>query len=170
MARPEPSAPQEHGIRRARRADSPAVTEVYLCSRRHAGPAIPPLVHGDEDVRQWVAEVVFEEHEVWMAEDATMAIAMLVLGAASIEHLYVRPGHTGRGVGSRLVDVAKQRRPAGLDLWTFATNTGAQRFYERHGFVAAERTDGSANEERSPDIRYVWRPRGSPARKDGGHG
>jgi hypothetical protein len=30
------------------------------------------------------------------------------------------------------------------------------RFYERHGFVEAERTDGRRNEERAPDIRYVW--------------
>jgi hypothetical protein len=31
-----------------------------------------------------------------------------------------------------------------------------QRFYERHGFVAARRTDGRDNEERAPDILYVW--------------
>jgi hypothetical protein len=41
-------------------------------------------------------------------------------------------------------------------LWTFVTNTGARRFYERHGFVAVETTDGSHNEEAAPDIRFVW--------------
>ena len=45
----------------------------------------------------------------------------------------------------------------GLELWTFQINATAQRFYERHGFVAVDRTDGSANEEREPDIRYRWR-------------
>ena len=30
------------------------------------------------------------------------------------------------------------------------------RVYERHGFVAVGWTDGSANEERAPDVRYVW--------------
>jgi ribosomal protein S18 acetylase RimI-like enzyme len=49
-------------------------------------------------------------------------------------------------------------RPHGLWLWTFQTNTGARRFYERHGFVAVDETDGSANEERAPDVRYAWRP------------
>jgi hypothetical protein len=34
----------------------------------------------------------------------------------------------------------------------------ARRFYERHGFVSVERTDGLHNEEREPDISYVWRP------------
>jgi len=43
-------------------------------------------------------------------------------------------------------------------LWTFVSNVRAQRFYERHGFTVAERTDGSGNEEKAPDLRYVWRP------------
>jgi hypothetical protein len=46
--------------------------------------------------------------------------------------------------------------PEGLRLWTFASNAGAQRFYERHGFVETRRTDGRDNEERAPDILYVW--------------
>ena len=54
----------------------------------------------------------------------------------------------------RLLAVAKRERPDGLRLWTFASNTGAQRFYERHGFVAVRRTDGRDNEERAPDVLY----------------
>jgi ribosomal protein S18 acetylase RimI-like enzyme len=59
-------------------------------------------------------------------------------------------------LGSRLIELAKARRPAGLQLWTFATNTGAQRFYRRHGFAMAETTDGSGNEEQAPAIRFAW--------------
>lgn len=44
----------------------------------------------------------------------------------------------------------------GLTLWVFETNVDARRFYRDHGFVEVERTDGSANEERSPDVRYAW--------------
>jgi hypothetical protein len=33
---------------------------------------------------------------------------------------------------------------------------GTKRFYRRHGFAVAETTDGSRNEERAPDIRFVW--------------
>jgi ribosomal protein S18 acetylase RimI-like enzyme len=54
------------------------------------------------------------------------------------------------------VALAKELRPAGLQLWTFQVNTPACRFYERHGFVEAGRTDGSGNEEREPDVRYSW--------------
>ncbi|HEY1625475.1 MAG TPA: MmcQ/YjbR family DNA-binding protein [Streptosporangiaceae bacterium] len=58
----------------------------------------------------------------------------------------------------RLLDLAKRRRPGGLQLWTFESNVRARRFYARHGFTVEERTDGSGNEERAPDMRYVWGP------------
>ena len=66
---------------------------------------------------------------------------------------------TGPGLGTRLLDRAKAERPDGLDLWTFQANTGARRFYERHGFVEVARTDGD-NEEGAPDVRLAWRSDG----------
>jgi hypothetical protein len=38
------------------------------------------------------------------------------------------------------------------------SNVRAQQFYERHGFIVQERTNGSGNQERAPDLRYVWLP------------
>ena len=85
-------------------------------------------------------------------------IGLLALGESWLEQLYLALEWRGRGVGDQLEALAKQRRPEGLKLWTFQVNTPAQRFYERHGFVEAERTDGRGNEEREPDVRYVWQP------------
>ena len=65
------------------------------------------------------------------------------------------PNGQAGGLGSQLVQLAKELRPAGLELWTFQTNVGARRFYESHGFVATAMTDGT-NEERAPDVRYHW--------------
>jgi chorismate mutase len=39
----------------------------------------------------------------------------------------------------------------------------AREFYARHGLVELERTDGSANEERQPDVKMVW-PGADPVR------
>lgn len=83
---------------------------------------------------------------------------LMVLDADWVEQLYTDPAWTGCGLGTRFVELAKQRRPGGLQLWTFASNVRAQRFYERHGFTVEEHTDGSGNEEKAPDLRYVWRP------------
>jgi len=34
----------------------------------------------------------------------------------------------------------------------------ARRFYEAHGATAVEFTDGEGNEEKTPDVRYEWKP------------
>jgi GNAT superfamily N-acetyltransferase len=121
-------------------------------------PAIPPPVHSDEDVRQWVATVVLPNNEAWVAEtDADGVIALLVLDNEWIDQLYVDPEWTGHGVGSQLIELAKELRPRGLDLWTFQSNEGARRFYERHGFIAVGTTEG-ANEEGAPDVHYHCGP------------
>jgi len=84
----------------------------------------------------------------------------MVVGPGDLDQLYVAPDRLGAGIGSRLLDTAKQRSPAGLTLYTFQVNERARRFYERNGFVAEWFGDGSANEEGQPDVRYVWRPTG----------
>jgi len=86
-----------------------------------------------------------------------LIIGLMVLAEGWLEQLYLDPAETGNGLGARLLDLAKQRRPGGLQLWTFESNVRARRFYERHGFTVEERTDGSGNEEHAPDLRYVWR-------------
>jgi GNAT superfamily N-acetyltransferase len=118
-------------------------------------------VHPPEDHRRWVGGALLADHEVWVActvEDGDSVVAVLALSPGWVDQLYVAPAWMGQGVGAQLLDLAKQRHPGGLQLWTFVSNLGAQRFYERHGFVVAEQTDGSGNEEHAPDLRYVWRP------------
>lgn len=147
-------------IRRATALDAAAVAEVYVRCRHSAVPDIPPMRGPDDAVRQWLIGVVREGREVWLAETSTGAVvALMLLEKDWIEQLYVDPSWTGRGIGTQLIEVAKQRRPSGLQLWTFQSNRRAHRFYERHGFVAEERTDGAGNQERAPDVRYVWRTR-----------
>jgi GNAT superfamily N-acetyltransferase len=132
--------------------------EVYLRARRHAVPEIPPLVHADDEVRQWM-HAVLEEQEAWLAyADDGPLLGLMVLDGDWLGQLYLDPAWTGRGLGARFVALAKRRRPGGLQLWTFVSNVPAQRFYERHGFTVEERTDGSGNEEKAPDLRYAWRP------------
>src|SRR5690606_837467 len=70
--------------------------------------------------------------------------------------LYVVPSRQGAGVGAALLDLVKARRPDGFGLWVFESNEVARAYYARRGLVELERTDGTDNEERSPDIKMVW--------------
>jgi ribosomal protein S18 acetylase RimI-like enzyme len=148
-------------IRPAGPSDAEAAVALYLRSREAAALAksIPPLAHSDHDVRNWMCGVVIPKLEVWLAEHVDGEIVgMLVLQDEWIDQLYVDPDFTGVGIGTQMLDLAKRARPRGLRLWTFVSNAGAQRFYERNGFTEVERTDGGRNEERAPDIQYRFLP------------
>ena len=142
-------------IRRAEPGEAPVVTDLYWRAREAAIPAIPPSVHPLDDVHRHFATTVFPNRDVWVADDSGTVVALLVLEPGWVDHLYVEPGRTGAGIGSRLLEHAKLQQPGGLDLWAFRSNTGARRFYERHGFTAVAFTEGD-NEEGEPDVRYHW--------------
>jgi GNAT superfamily N-acetyltransferase len=140
-------------IRPAGRDDAIFGAELWLRSRRASVPSIPPPVHSDEEVKQWVGRLV-AANGVWVAEAEGEVVGVMALTDAWLDQLYVDPEWTGRGIGTRLVEYAKERSPS-LDLWTFQANIGARRFYERNGFVAIAETEGD-NEEGAPDVRYRW--------------
>jgi GNAT superfamily N-acetyltransferase len=149
-------------VRRGTEADAAAAAELWLRSRRAAVEMIPQQpVHSDDEVRAWFATHVVRDCELWVAEGgASMLAGILVIDGPWVDQLYVEPTMTGRGIGTELLRLAKRERPQGLKLWTFVSNTGAQRFYERHGFLEMDRTDGHRNEEHAPDILYVWDGKG----------
>jgi ribosomal protein S18 acetylase RimI-like enzyme len=155
--------PGEPTLRPARPNDAPECAHVYLRSRRFGIPEVPCL-HDEADVRRWLADEVIPHDDVTVAEIDGTVVGLMVLTADArrrsgwIDQLYLDPAWMGRGLGVRFVERAQASLPDGLQLWTFQANVGAQRFYERLGFSPAERTDGSGNEERAPDVRYVWLP------------
>jgi GNAT superfamily N-acetyltransferase len=144
-------------LRRAEDSDAAVIADVWLRSFSAALPTVR-RPHGDDEVRNWFALVVVPQHETWVAVADGSVVGLLVLDGEELEQLYLDPSWRGRGVGDCLIALAKERRPNGLALWTFQVNEPAQRFYQRHGFLAVERTDGLRNEEHEPDVRYVWQP------------
>ncbi|MET9792038.1 GNAT family N-acetyltransferase [Streptomyces canus] len=144
-------------IRRAADSDASATADVYL---RSFTAALPTVVRprSDDEVRAYIRDVVVPSRETWVAVAEEQVVGLMVIAGDLLSQLYLDPDWRGRGIGDQFVALAKERSPRGLSLWTFQVNKPAHRFYERHGFVEAERTDGSGNEEREPDVRYVWRP------------
>ncbi|MGW2522891.1 GNAT family N-acetyltransferase [Streptomyces sp. NPDC001617] len=153
------TAPADVVLRRAVAPDALAAADVWLRSFAAALPTVVSPRSGD-DVRDHFRNVVVPSRETWVADagEGGGIVGVMVLHDDELSQLYLAPDWRGRGIGDRFVGLAKERSPEGLDLWTFQVNKPAHRFYERHGFVAVEYTDGSGNEEREPDVRYVWRP------------
>jgi GNAT superfamily N-acetyltransferase len=146
-------------LRRAIAADAPLIAQTFIAARR--AMAYLPALHSDEETRDYIAHVVAAE-EVWIAQtkqDRVPAFAAIRDEPQKIvlDHLYVAPEAQNANLGSALLAHVKTQRPQGFSLWCFEANHGARRFYERHGLVLAQMTDGRDNEEKLPDCLYVWR-------------
>ncbi|KMO95619.1 GNAT family N-acetyltransferase [Streptomyces roseus] len=144
-------------LRRATGADARAAADVWLRSFTAALPTVR-CAHEEADVRDWFARVLVPRYETWVAVTGGNVVGLMVLNGEELKQLYLDPTWRGRCIGDRFMNLAKERQPDRLTLWTFQVNTSAHRFYERHGFIAVERTDGARNDEREPDVRYLWQP------------
>ena len=144
-------------VRPATASDLGEVAEVFLASRREALPYLPAL-HTDEETRRWIATTVFHGGGVWVAVADGRIVGFAALNTARdmLDHLYVRPGCFGAGVGSALLAKSKALSAGRLRLFTFQRNARARMFYEARGFTVVDLNDGSRNEEREPDVLYEW--------------
>lgn len=145
-------------IRPARDDEVGALAELYARTQRRM-TYLPPIP--DEHV-PLVAGNIGGNDEIWLAEGEGRILGFLAIahsrrnGWEVLERLYVEPDAQNQGVGTALLEQAKALRPDGLVLWVFQKNTGARRFYERHGFRLVKLTDGAENMEREPDALYAW--------------
>ena len=117
-----------------------------------------PVIHSFDETVTFFRDFVIPHQVVMVAENEDGVAGFIAIEGEWVEHLYIAPAHQGIGIGDALLKRAKELRPDGLMLWTFEGNHRARAFYEKRGFVAIEFTDGSRNEEKTPDVRYQWRP------------
>jgi ribosomal protein S18 acetylase RimI-like enzyme len=147
--------PADVRLRRATFEDAGAIAEVFIAS--FGLLTFLPRLHTDDEHRAFIANVVLPQEEVVVAEDEAGVAGFIAMAHGDlIEHLYVRPERQRRGIGTALLDEAKARMPGGFRLWVFQENEPARRFYERNGLAVLELTDGSGNEEKTPDALYGW--------------
>ena len=142
-------------VRRAGPSDAGAIADVFIASFEPLLSFLPLLHTHDED-RAFIRDLV-DRHEVWVAEDEGRTVGFAAISAAKLEQLYVHPDEQGRGIGRALLAKTKEQQPDGFVLWVFQQNERARRFYEANGLVLVKLTDGSGNEEKTPDALYEWR-------------
>ncbi|MEM7256915.1 MAG: GNAT family N-acetyltransferase [Pseudomonadota bacterium] len=113
-------------------------------------------VHSEADNLRWVENMLIPQCEVTIATRAGVDVGVIATSVQQrvgwIDQLYVAPGYTAQGVGSRLLRHALAGLPRPVHLWTFQQNERALEFYKHFGFKAITYTDGSGNEEQCPDV------------------
>jgi chorismate mutase/GNAT superfamily N-acetyltransferase len=152
----DPTGEADVVLRPATAEDAEALASVHLAARKGATPPMPPSVHPDEDVLPWVTGWLADEGEAWIAEVTGDPAGYARFTSSWLDQLYVAPEHAGKGIGGLLLDLVKSFRPSGFALWVFESNEPARRFYRRHALIELETTDGSGNDEQSPDVRMAW--------------
>jgi RimJ/RimL family protein N-acetyltransferase len=153
---PQPDGAPDLVLRPGSPEDADALARLATAARHAAVPAMPPSVHTPEEDRAWIGRQLAGEREAWVAERDGELVGYILLEPRWLHSIYVRPGLTGRGIGTALLDLVKALRSDGFALWVFESNAGARRFYARHGLLELEHTDGSSNEERARDLRMAW--------------
>lgn len=125
---------------------------------RVAGALIPgydTTLHSAAEYYVFYRDEVLLKDELWGVFNGSRLQGFIALLPGWIDHLYVDPAIHGTGIGSSLVRLAQEKQSE-LRLYTFQSNVNARAFYEKHGFVIEELTDGERNEEKMPDITYQW--------------
>jgi len=102
----------------------------------------------------YLLEEVAPRHTVRVAKSEGTVVGLLASNGESIAALYVAVSHLGRGIGSTLLDIAKEHSAGTLWLHTFARNVNARRFYAKHGFT--EVAHGVEPHWQLEDVRLEW--------------
>ena len=120
--------------------------------------------HSFDDHVYYLTEILAATDEIRLAVCGEHVVGLLATDGEFINQLYVHVDCQRRGIGSRLLDLAKRQSDGVLQLRTFEINAGARRFYEAQGFEVAGY--GTDNEEGLPDILYRWQRKADPGGKN----
>ena len=110
--------------------------------------------HPLAEQRDYLLREVLPRNDVRLALLEDELVGFVAASVESIAQLYVRIGFQRRGIGTQMVDWAKQRSAGSLWLYTFARNLGARAFYEQQGFVII--AHGFEPTWKLADVKYRW--------------
>ncbi|HYE45519.1 MAG TPA: GNAT family N-acetyltransferase [Caulobacter sp.] len=115
------------------------LAQLWLDSWRSTGTASEEDIRV-EDLEARIREEAATVWEVTLAFQGDALAGFLALRPhdACLDQLFMAPAAKGQGIGSRLIDLAKQRLADGMWLRTAADNRPARAFYEKRGFRHTE--------------------------------
>lgn len=136
----------------ARPLDAGAIGHILSVSNE-AMPWLPRLHSAAEEIMY--AGDMIEAEWVKVAKREGKVIAFIARHNEQVHALYVLPDAQDQGVGTALLQDAKETCET-LRLWSYQANGSAARFYGLRGFIEIERTDGNENDAGLPDILFEW--------------
>ena len=110
--------------------------------------------HSIAQQRDYFVGLVLPQHEVWVALHGALLVGFVAASRESVAQLHVRVGAWRQGIGTALLDGAKQRSGGSLWLYAFARNLGARAFYARNGFAEIEH--GFEPAWQLDDVKLRW--------------
>jgi len=135
---------------------SPLLTDelvaMWRASFEHGVGVTDP--HPLQDQRDYFLQQVVPSNEVRIAMADDELVGFVAATRESVSQLFVKIGHARRGIGSLLLDWAKEQSNGRLWLYTFAQNRVARTFYEKRGFKAI--AYGFELMWNLDDVKYEW--------------
>ena len=110
--------------------------------------------HPLEEQRAYFMHEVIPHNSVRVALMHGEIVGFVAASSVSVAQLYVHTRFQRRGIGTLLLDWAKNQSGGSLWLYTFARNSKACSFYEGSGFRAVAR--GFESMWQLEDVKYEW--------------
>jgi ribosomal protein S18 acetylase RimI-like enzyme len=146
--------------------DAQQVTAIWRSSfQRAMGLSEADFPDDFDQHARFLNDQVAVDNQLFLMKDreSGQVLAFMAINGDSINHLYVHTDFQGQGLGTRLLNLAKESSSGQLSLYTFRANSNARQFYEKHGFIIHAR--GSAELSDNPwakdvsqleDIEFHW--------------
>lgn len=95
---------------------------------------------------------------IWIVEIDNRILGFMVVISSEHElnQIFIDPNYQNQGMGSILINKAKEICPQYLKLSVLQQNQKACHFYEKHGFTAGKLSINKVNGQ--PCIEYSWFP------------
>jgi len=107
--------------------------------------------HDEQSTRWWIEHSLLVEQAVRVAHRGDQLLGFTASANGWLQHLYVDTDHQGQGIGRMLLEDAQFSSLGSLSLHVFTRNS-----HEAAGFILADGSDGSSNEEQEADLTYIW--------------
>ena len=149
---------QSPQVRPYRPEDFGPLVALWRASKRRAFPYVKAQQrHTLENDEDYFRDAVLPVADVWVAHKGGILLGFMALEGDLIDLLFVAVDAQGQGVGTALMNMAKELFPNRLRAYTFQRNETARSFFAVQGF--AEIGFGvSPPPEDEPDVELLWLP------------